>query len=251
MQEHVCLQQGEVLAPGPESDLMRSFMDLRLRYVTAMGWLDGLTSDDDCYDADSRTWYFIRRSARGAVAGDPVIAAALRATRVTSCYDSLTWSMLGSDAKRQSDIIAENLPLLTDVNRAAADPEAGLWDMTRLVSPVDGTVPATEIVRSIYEVLGMVMYKTAVQPDADPVWMFLTTPTITRLFQMSGIPCTVLFAGRVNPLDESDAYLCIARPRLAWDRIGHSATPAHQRAFGHVRAGTAALVEQMPAAAVA
>jgi hypothetical protein len=90
-----------------------------------------------------------------------------------------------------------------------------------------------------------------VEPDADPVWMFLTTPTITRLFEMSGIPCTVLFAGRVNPRDESDAYLCIARPRRAWDRIGHSATPAHRRAFDHVRAGTAAMVEQMPAAAVA
>jgi hypothetical protein len=230
---------------------MRSFMDLRLRYVTAMGWLDGLTSDDDCYDSDSRTWYFIRQSAAPPATGGPGIAAALRATRVTSFYDSLTWSMLGSNAERRSDIIADHLPLLTDVNRAAADPHAGLWDITRLVSPVDGTVPAAEILRSIYEVLGMVMFKTAVQPDADPVWMFLTTPTITRLFEMSGIPCTVLFAGKVNPSDESDAYLCIARPRQAWDRIGHSATAAHRRAFGHVRAGTLALVEQMPAAAVA
>lgn len=251
MPEHVCLHQGEVLAPGSDHDLLRDFMELRLRYVTAMGWLDGLTTDDDCYDADDRTWYFIRQSAEAPAGTGRAIAAALRATQVTSFYDSLTWSMLGSDVKRRSDIIAGNLPLLTDVNRAAADRRAGLWDITRLVSPVDGTVSAAEIVRSIYEVLGMVMYKTAVEPDADPVWMFLTTPTITRMFEMSGIPCTVLFAGRVSPGDESDAYLCIARPRRAWDQIGHSATPAHRRAFGHVRAGTAALVEQMPAAAVA
>jgi hypothetical protein len=249
MLRHYCIPQEEAFHTGPDSDVVRRFMDLRLRYVTAMGWLDGLVSDEDPYDRDGRTWYFIRRCA--APDADAAIAAAMRATRVTSFYDSLTWSMLGADAKRQADIIADNLPLLTEVNRAAADRKSGLWDITRLVSPVDGSVSAAEIVRSIYEVLGMVMHKTVLEPDADPVWMFLTTPTIKHLFEISGIPCTVLFAGRVSAGDEDDAYLCVARPKRAWDRIGHSVTPSHRRAFDHVRAGSAALLEQVPAAVVA
>jgi hypothetical protein len=251
MLDYFCLPQENALLHGSERDVVRRFMDLRLRYVTAMGWLDGLVSDEDDYDNDSRTWYFIRQSSAPAGDTEPAITAAMRATRVTSFYDTLTWSMLGADAKRQADIIADNLPLLTDVNRAAADPRSGLWDITRLVSPVDGSVSAAEIVRSIYEVLGMVMRKTVLEPDADPVWMFLTTPTIKRLFEISGIPCTVLFAGRVTPGDEDDAFLCVARPKRAWDRIGHSTTPRHRRAFDHVRAGSAALVEQVPAAVVA
>lgn len=251
MLEYFCLPQRDAFLPGSESDVMRRFMDLRLRYVTAMGWLDGLASDADDYDNNHGTWYFVRQSTAPADDTDPTITAALRATQVTSFYDSLTWSMLGADAKRQADIIADNLPLLTEVNRAAADPLSGLWDITRLVSPVDGSVSAAEVVRSIYEVLGMVMRKTVLEADADPVWMFLTTPTIKRLFELSGIPCTVLFAGRVSPGDEDDAFLCVARPKRAWDRIGHSTTPRHQRAFDHVRAGSAALLEQRPAAVVA
>lgn len=251
MRKNICWQQSDDLAPGLENTMARTFMDLRLRYVTAMGWLDARQSDADSYDATSSTWYFIRQSDGSADGVDPAIASALRATQVSSVYDSLTWSMLGSDAKRQADIIAANLPLLTEVNKAAALPQSGLWDITRLVSPVDGSVPATEVIRSIYELLGMVMFKTVTQPDADPVWMFLTTPTIKRLFEISGISCTVLFAGRINPGDADDAFLCVARPKRAWDRIGHSTEAAHRRAFEHVRKGASAMVEQTANAVVA
>lgn len=249
MREYWCLHRGDNLTFEAESAVLRHFMDLRLRYVTAMGWLDGLTSDHDRYDADDGTWYFVRRNSEPD--GTSVIASALRATQVTSVYESMTWSMLGTDARRQADIIAANLPLITEVNRDAARRRAGLWDITRLVSPMDGSVPAAEIIRSIHELLGMVTYQTVAEPDADPAWIFLTTPTIKRLIEISGIPCAVLFSGRVNPRDEEDAFLCIARPKHALDRIGHSAARAHRRAYDHVHAGFTASAARRAAPAVA
>jgi hypothetical protein len=45
MLRHYCIPQEEAFHTGPDSDVVRRFMDLRLRYVTAMGWLDGLVSD--------------------------------------------------------------------------------------------------------------------------------------------------------------------------------------------------------------
>lgn len=214
-------------------------MALRLAYVTAMGWLDLSASDADRYDDDAGTRYFLRYAERTSGPAADAIAAGVRATRVTSVYDSLTWSMLGSDAGRQADIIAANLQLFTRINRAAGDPAAGLWDITRLVCPVDGSVPAAESVAGIYALLGMMMYETAVGPDADPTWMFLTTPAIKKLFEMAGVACTIVYAGRVSPDDQEDAYLCVAQPRGAFARLRESTAPVHRRVFARVQAGYA------------
>lgn len=242
MSDYVCFGQDSEPLAGPGAEARQDFMDLRLRYVTEMGWRDGLESDADRYDANPDTHYFLRY--RAADGGDSPLIAGLRATRVPSVYDSLTWSMLGGDAERQSGIIAEHLRLFTRINHAAATPDAGLWDITRLVSQLDGSATAAETLSSIYQLLGMVLYKSVVEPEADPVWMFLTTPTIKRMFEMSGIPCTVLFGGRVSPGDEDDAFLCVSEPKRAFNSIGHSSSPTHRRAFGQVLAGCTALAER-------
>lgn len=153
-------------------------MNLRLRYVTEIGWLDDIDSDEDLYDDFDETMYLVRLHDELRDGRSLLIRSGLRITRVESFYDSLTWSMLTANPGTQADIITDNFELISDINRVAQGGSADLWDIARLVCPLDGSISTPEVIQSIYELLGMAVFKTVVEPDADPVWMFLTTPTV-------------------------------------------------------------------------
>jgi hypothetical protein len=241
MWEYSCLRANDRSATGPAQAILDGFMDLRLRYVTGMGWLSDLDSDEDEYDFSDQTLYFVRSGDGVGTSAPPTVESGLRITRVSSFYDSLTWSMLTASPGMQADIIEGNMALISALNRRAADAHSGLWDMTRLVAPLDGSVPTSRIIGSIYELLGMAMYKTALEPGTDPAWMFLTTSAMKRLFDMSGIEHTVVFAGRVTPTDDDESFLCVTTPRATFAAGTHSADPRHRRAFQRVEAGCDAL----------
>ncbi|MEO7126355.1 MAG: hypothetical protein ABI034_09540 [Nakamurella sp.] len=209
-----------------------------------MGWLDDLVTDHDTYDDTDHTLYLVRSADAPNEVPSPTIRAGLRITQVGSFYESLTWNMLASNAGNQADIISNNFALISDINRQAVESAVGLWDITRLVCPLDDSVSKLEVIQSIYELLGMAMYKTVVEPDADPVWMFLTTPTMKRLFEMSGIECTVLFAGHVTDTDDYDSFLCVARPRSAYMSVRNSHRTATKRVLTRVLDGCNALQSQ-------
>ena len=214
-------------------------MALRLRYVTGMGWLLGISSDHDAYDGLADTRYFVRLDQRLVD-----VSAGMRATRVASLHDSLTWRMLGATPGTQQAVGAANELLMARLGRCAADESRGLWDITRLVAPLDGPVPKAEIVRSIYELFGMALYATAIEPQADPVWVFLTTRSVKRLLDMSGMACTTVYCGRVTPTDDYDCYLCVVWPRSLVSLPCHSSGPARRRALDGVAAGFDAMRRQ-------
>lgn len=220
-------------------------MALRLRYVTDMGWLAAQQSDDDAYDGHADTIYCVRFF--DGAERDPArsIGGGIRLTPVGAVEDSLTWHMLARTPGAQRAVAFDRRMLLDELDDKAAACRGGLWDMTRLVSPLDGSISKPEAIQAIYELLGMSMYATEAAGDADPAWFFLTTPTIKRLIEMSGIPCETLYAGRVSATDETDSYLCVARPLSAYARIADSDNLTHRRASKHVLAGYTALDRQV------
>lgn len=244
MKRHYFLSPADRAVAGSDSAVLKCYMALRLQYVTGMGWLHGISSDHDVYDGLPDTRYFVHLDRRP---GE--ISAGMRATRVTSLNDSLSWRMLGATPGTQQAVGAANQLLITRLGRCAADAFQGLWDITRLVAPLNGPVSKAEIVRSIYELFGMALYTTAIQPQADPVWVLLTTRSVTRLFDMSGMKYTTIFCGRVTPTDDYDCYLCVVWPRSVYSPPGQSRPgPARRRALEGVAAGCDAMRGQAPTA---
>ena len=79
MRIHHCLSPADRAVAGSGSAVLDSYMALRLRYVTDMGWLPGISSDHDVYDGLADTRYFVRLDRR-----PPEVSAGIRATRVAS-----------------------------------------------------------------------------------------------------------------------------------------------------------------------
>lgn len=244
MKRHYFLSPVDRAVAGSGNAVLANYMALRLRYVTGMGWLHGISSDHDVYDGMADTRYFVRL-----VRWPADVAAGMRATRVASLYDSLTWRMLGTTPGTQLAVSAANELLMARLGRCGADESQGLWDITRLVAPLNGTVSKAEIVRGIYELFGMALFTTAIELQADPVWVFLTTRSVKRLLDMSGMEYTTVFSGRVTPTDDYDSYLCVMRPRSLHSLLGQSSgSTARRRAVDGVAAGFDAMASQVPSA---
>ena len=240
MKKHYSLSPADRAVAGSGSAVLDSYMALRLRYVTDMGWLPGISSDHDRYDGSVDTRYFVRLDQPPAN-----VSAGMRATRIASLYDSLTWNMLSSTPETPQAVSAANELVMARLGRCAADESRGLWDITRLVAPLTGPVSKAEIVQSIYELFGMALHATAIEPQADPVWLLLTTRSVKRLLDTSGMECTTVFSGRVTPTDDYDCYLCVVRPRSFVSLPGHSfGGPARRRALDGVAAGFDAMKHQ-------
>lgn len=240
MQRHYFLSPADRAVMGSGSVVLDKYMALRLRYVTGMGWLHGISSDHDVYDSLGDTRYFVRLDQQPAD-----VSAGMRATRVASLHDSLTWRMLGTTPGTQQTVSAANELLIARLGRCAADEFRGLWDITRLVAPLEGPMSKAEIVRGIYELFGMALYTTAIEPEANPAWVFLTTRSVKRLLDMSGMEYTTIFCGRVTPTDDYDCYLCVMSPRSLYSLFGQSSGgPARRRALDGVAAGFDAMRSQ-------
>jgi hypothetical protein len=240
MQSHYLLSPADRAVVGSGSAVLDTYMALRLRYVTGMGWLHGLSSDHDVYDGSADTRYFVRLDQRQAE-----VSAGMRATRVASLHDSLTWRMVGTTTGTQRTVSASNELLIARLGRYGAEEFRGLWDITRLVAPLDGPMSKAEIVRGVYELFGMALFTTAIEPGADPAWVFLTTRLVKRLLDMSGMEYTTMFSGRVTPTDDYDCYLCVMWPRSLYSLLGQpSGGPARCRALDGVAAGFDAMRSQ-------
>lgn len=261
MYPYVCLPNR---GPWSEKDreLYDRFLALRLAYVTGMGWLSDLESDVDRYDVDSSTLNMMRLVGDTDAHSCPSVQAGMRLTKVPSLFDSLTWEMLVSDPERQTQIIVDNFDLIRETGLAStparADSPPGIsthsstdiWDITRLVAPLDGSVGAAAVVRSIYELIGMATFTTVIEPSADPVWIFLTTATMKRLFDAAGMDVKVLWSGKVNPADASESYLCISQPHAAYAKFKPGSGVKPSRAYQQVSTTIKVLAERRPVASV-
>lgn len=232
----------------PSDAVVDEYLQLRLRYVKAMGWLPGIETDRDWYDDDAGTRYFVRM-AEQATDEHLVISAGMRLTQVASLSESMTWGML-TLADEMRAAVSDGYPgLMESLDAVAADDAQGLWDLTRLVVPLDGSVPGTEALQSVYEVFGMALQSTMIEPGTDPVWVFLTTKKMKRLFDSSGIRFDTVVCGRVSPTDAEKCYLCIVRPRYSFGHMGDVGTLTQRRAAKYMRLGCDAVRRSLVSAA--
>lgn len=204
--------------------LLKDLVKLRTDFVVAMGWREAVNADGsryvdgDRYDSDPHT---LHTALRDPESGD--IKAALRLTQVDSLEGSLSYSMLDGNKIMQQklmlhDVDAQGLSPAEDLNAAAEREE--LWDLTRLVSPLDGSVNIEDIKDSMLEIFSYSLARTT--PDfeeSDPRWIFLTTSKLRFMLDYMGIEHEVLVSGKVSDDDDDESHFCVVKPVKALKSI--------------------------------
>jgi hypothetical protein len=206
---------------------------MRSAFVTALGWFEKGHIDGDVYDIDPRTQHMVFRHEQS----DDIIAA-LRLTSVDNVKSSLSWEMIQSNPKLvfevESHIDEDGQSTLDDLNHAAST--GNLYDLTRLVSPLDGSATISEIKGAMVELFGYAAGVTApdIKDEATDLdnlhnvrWLFASTESLERMLTSMGIEHTVLTKGRVSEKDTSDSCFCVVKPieamRAMYERTDGSA----------------------------
>jgi len=217
------------------------FMKLRLAYVTAMGWRKDISTDQDTYDLDPSTSFYIKT--RDSIEDNPdsPIVCGMRLTRVRSFRDSLSWHMFDGRPEIQTQIEMFNSSQLERLEIAAGKGE--LWDLTRLTPQIDGSVDKNEIAGAIHELIGSAIVETAIKEGTKPLWVFLTTDMFKRYLDTSGITHDVIFSGKVNPTDYEASHLCIADPVAAYNYVQSSKLTRHERTFAAATRGIRKVID--------
>lgn len=193
-----------------ELTLLERLHSLRLDFVVGMGWLPDAESDLDAYDADPGTHHFATVSPRLS----ETVTGGMRLTRVGSVQESLSWSMLNEamadDASARVGKSGESLVTFLDTAASYGD----LWDLTRLVAPLDGSITSEEARDNILMMVGAAFSASCGQAE-DPErvqWLFTVTREMKVALDRLGIRSVALTKGRIRPEDKSDAYFCVVNP---------------------------------------
>lgn len=168
-------------------------LDARLDFVKDMEWFDDQHVDDrDRYDAEGRSFHFTRRK------GDEVLAT-MRLSSVESIEESLSYEMISANSVFQESVLGAAEEVMG---------EGDIWDLTRLVHPLDGRHDKVDVEEAIVELFGMAAQVSAEQATEDKVyWVFSTTSWALRFFRGVGIDLTVLASGKLPDAE--------GRPRVA------------------------------------
>ena len=181
-------------------------LKLRLQYVEAMDWQPAYLEGQDPYDKDPRTIHLAKISE----GSSSIVEAGMRLTPVDKLGDSLSLEMISSspDFLRQ---LSSQVEWMEQIERAAQ--EGQLWDLTRLVTSFDTTIPPKQKIGSILEMIGAGIALTSDHGEAgvDPLWFFATNRTMKSVFKAVKIQHTVLASGILGN-DEQETYFCVARP---------------------------------------
>lgn len=185
-------------------------LEERLRFVKAMRWFPEEFSDDtDRYDLKGDTYHFARHG------GDGSIVAAMRLTPIESIEASLSYEMMGGNLELQA-AAAKSQEALRDFT---------LWDLTRLVFPLDKSHDGQEIEEAMIELFGMAAQVSAGgvdDPKPDVNWVFTTTAMILRFLQEAGIPRSDLAKGKLPNSDGigKTTYFCTVNVATAIQALG-------------------------------
>lgn len=204
----------EVSRGAENATELKDLKELRSKFVSLMGWFPEGHEDDDRYDRMDETFHLAIRDYESTK-----IVAGLRLTQVESFEKSLSWSMIENHDEMTDQIkghINERGQNTFDELNRLTD-EGNVWDLTRLVNPLDGSVDATQMVGAIVELFAVGTALTAQRNDEiekteDLKWIFATTPLLKQSLDRLGIGHEVLARGRVSPEDEYESYFCVTEP---------------------------------------
>lgn len=217
-------QEGVLCEDGPNNNVL----DLRLRYVNEMGWLDpDRNSDWDGYDNyGTGTVHISHRAANGE------LVAAMRLTPVDSLEESISFvEMIGDDmAYRQS--VEEKLARQTSY----AEYTPQLWDLTRLVHDTSRK-KSRQILPAFLEMFGAGLAATmpAEGSSADAWWIFITTNKMRRTLSVCGIDFEELGQSSSNDSGHEMSYCCLVKPTEAMERLRKE--PKLQSIYQTVKSG--------------
>lgn len=215
-----------------ESAMAGEFMQMRLDYVKAMGWLpEDTVSDIDPYDLDPTTLVLL--------AGNPrekqdvkQIFAGMRLTPTGRLEDSLSWSMLN---RHKGDMRDQALTSDYLEKLRAAERDGQLLDLTRLTTAIDDRYESVEdIARAVLDLIGAGIVATVKDGEPQPAWLFLTTAMFRQFLVQVGIKHDVLSVGKVSESDDQDSYLCVAYPQEALSYVAEGQTSQHVRTYSSV-----------------
>lgn len=200
-------------------------LDERLRFVKAMNWFPEQFSDDwDVYDSRKDTYHFARRDESGS------IIASMRLTPVESIESSLSYEMIGANQEFQSTVRE---------SQAAID-DGAIWDLTRLVYPLDGRHDSKTVHKAIVELFGMAAHVSAghvEDAEKDVYWIFATTPWTMRFFKQTGIESRTLAEGKLPDIKGKfrTTPFCLVDVASAIETLKMSTE--HQDTYDHLRRG--------------
>lgn len=216
-------------------EITTGFMKARLGFVRdVMHWVPQSTlSDADPYDADPNTTYLVKTADQDG-SGDRSFVAGMRLTKVNSVEESMTWNMLRNRPDIQEEISAKHGEAIKSLD-AIAENEA-LWDLTRLVSQVDGSVSPRECAAGVQEVFGAGVTMST-QNSENTKWLFLTTASFKRFLDVSGVVSEELYSGVITQGDKEESVMCLVDPAAAYEQLKMSENPVHKRTAEAVMRG--------------
>lgn len=242
---------------GPHNrELLKRLLPVRADFVDAMNWTrsdnDGQKEVDeyvlqqlpwlaemseqdrrdvDAYDTLESTMHFALFDRDT----DSVIAS-LRLTKVASVEDSKSWAMLG-------DVLAKDAKDYDDGNLVARLNESAmrgnLYDLTRLVCPLDGSVKNKDLVAGIMELFavgyGTIRKNTTDQHQADVRWICAATDLVKVMAENLCLDFAAAASGRVSPEDAMDTHFCVVRVEETVTNIAqHAEEPRFQFPAQHM-----------------
>lgn len=189
---------GEIYTP-PKSDFeirttpSEDVLETRLDFVKSMKWFgDEHVDDRDVYDAEGRSFHFARRN-------HGEVLAAMRLSPVEGVEESLSYEMISANQEFQQSALVRAREVVGT---------GDIWDLTRLVHPLNGQHDKVEVEEAIVEMFGMAAQVSAEQASEGRIyWVFSTTSPALRFFRSAGIEPVVLASGRLPDADD--------RPKVA------------------------------------
>lgn len=248
---------------GPyDQSLLEKMLPVRADFVEAMGWstseskgifdfaptpatnwMEGYDyRDADIYDTlESTIHLLVAKPETGEV------IAGLRLTRLSSLEESMSWSMVRGNPEIRDAVYAyrhnNGTRAIEDIQHSA---ETGnLWDLTRLVVPVNGSVSSKEMAAGIMELFATGFGICKKQVDStrggsaeDIRWINSATDIITACCNNLQIQFDILGSGRVSDKDDCDTYFCVSNLSAAVRHIeANAAVPRFVFPYEHMRNG--------------
>jgi N-acyl-L-homoserine lactone synthetase len=188
----------------PGTDVHDRILELRHRFVNDMGWLRDIERHDDrdrYDDLGAGSLHFYTENNQGA------LEASMRLTPVHKLSDSLSVEMLQNCTEAREGLARHSGDL------AAACEKGNVWDLTRMVHPLDGSVKPEAIMAGMVQMIGAGIRANEIHmPEQPPTWIFTTTIAMEQALQNLGIKHDVVASGVLSEGDVEESLFCVARP---------------------------------------
>lgn len=182
----------------------QEILGLRDRFVRDMGWLKGVERQDDSdrYDEESAgSLHFYTKNDRG------LLEASMRLTPVASIDESLSVEMLAGSPEALEGYY-QYREELRDLSQ-----RGNMWDLTRMVHPLDGSVEPEAIMAGMVKMIGAGISACHTHHATEPpVWIFTTTIAMEQALNNLGIKHDVVAGGKLSADDSEDSLFCVAKP---------------------------------------